>query len=144
MASKVPDGSIRFVSMSRASQVVPMTRVIEDDETITMTDGKDSVTLVKSEDPNRVTRRTLTRNEVPPKREGKRKHHPHRWSGEEFTKNHVRAAYSHVSEDGVERDILMTGTRPEEWRGTMSPELTSEVIEGEVPAGYQDPFWRAV
>jgi hypothetical protein len=38
----------------------------------------------------------------------------------------------------------MTGTRPEEWRGTMSPELTSEVIEGEVPAGYQDPFWRAV
>jgi hypothetical protein len=109
-----------------------------------MTGDGYSVTLVKREDPDRVTRRTLTRNYVPPKREGKRKHYRRPWAGENQTKDRMRAIYGGHDEEGVERDQPMQPTRPEDWTGTRSPEATTQVIEGEVEAGYQDPFWRAV
>jgi hypothetical protein len=136
MAYKVSDGAIRFSGRRGRSSAVTTTR-IEDDETITMSDGTKSVTLNKTEDPDRVTRGTLTRNEVPPARRGKRKHYRRPWRGEEMTDNRTKAAYAHVDEDGVEREIRVTATKPESWRGTRSPELVAPERAGGRGMGYQ-------
>jgi len=143
MAQKVPDGSVYFSGSRPGRSGYVRSRLIEQDDT-TVTGSKDGVSVTFQKDPNRITRSTLTRSEIPPKRDGKRKHHPHKWRGEEQTGHTMRAIFGHVTEDGVVVEPKLTGTMPESWRGTRSPELTSEVVEGDVEAGYQDRFWRAV
>jgi hypothetical protein len=136
MAQKVSDSAIHFSGGGRSGRVFSQ-RVKEDETSYSFEADGVSVTLAKSEDPNRVTRGTLTQSSVPPKRDGKRKHYPRKWRGEEQTGHSMRAAYGHVDEEGVQHEPRVVATRPESWRGTRSPELVDPSRAGGRGLGFQ-------
>jgi hypothetical protein len=92
-------------------------------------------------DQNTLTQSELTRNGTSLKRAGKRHSDRRKWRGEEQTADFARAVWSNGGMDVNERSKI---TKPEDWRGTRSPEKTSAKLEGDVdPHGIKDEFWRA-